>query len=59
MEVHQLADKKNAGEPDVSNSFSEPNRITTKKIEVTAKDGKLDFTFPALSLTARPGRRAD
>jgi alpha-N-arabinofuranosidase len=51
LEVWTLADRKKAGEPDVTNSFGEPERVApaTSRFPVTA--GRFDYCFPALSLT--------
>ncbi len=51
VEVWTLADRKKAGEPDVTNSFEEPERITAVSSRLAAASGKFDFRFPALSLS--------
>jgi alpha-N-arabinofuranosidase len=49
--VWTLADRQNVGEPDVANSFGEPERIIAKKTKLNAKSAKFDYSFPKLSLT--------
>jgi alpha-L-arabinofuranosidase len=50
--VWSLADSKNAGEPDATNSFAEPMRIATRQTEVIEPASpKFSFLFPPLSLT--------
>lgn len=46
-----LTDRKRAGEPDVTNSFGEPDRISPVKAKVQVAAPYFDFRFPALSLT--------
>ncbi|MFL5241359.1 MAG: alpha-L-arabinofuranosidase C-terminal domain-containing protein [Gemmataceae bacterium] len=49
--VWTLADTKHAGEPDVANSFAQPERIASVEGKFKAKSAKFDYSFPALSLT--------
>jgi alpha-N-arabinofuranosidase len=51
VEVWTLADTKNAGEPDVTNSFGEPERIVPRRSAFTPQSPKFDYSFPPLSLT--------
>jgi alpha-N-arabinofuranosidase len=50
-EVWTLADTKHAGEPDATNSFIEPDRITPVKTTFKASSPKFEYNFPPLSLT--------
>jgi alpha-L-arabinofuranosidase len=50
-EVWTLADTKQAGEPDVSNSFAEPERATAIASKFRATAARFEYRFPALSLT--------
>jgi alpha-L-arabinofuranosidase len=50
-EVWTLADTKRAGEPDVTNSFGEPDRVTPVAGKFRAASARFDYRFPALSLT--------
>ena len=49
--VWTLADSKRAGEPDVRNTFGEPERISIRKSMLSNRGGKFDYSFPSLSLT--------
>jgi alpha-N-arabinofuranosidase len=49
--VWTLADKKQMGEPDVTNSFAEPERIEPVGSTFKTTSGKFEFRFPALSVT--------
>ncbi len=51
VSVWTLADRHKAGEPDVANSFSEPERITARRSTLEARPPKFSYRFPALSLT--------
>jgi alpha-N-arabinofuranosidase len=51
VEVWTLADQKKAGEPDVTNSFAEPERVTARATRHQTASGRFDYRFPALSLT--------
>jgi len=46
-----LTDRKNAGEPDVTNGFGDPERIIPVKSSFQAPLPRFDYRFPALSLT--------
>ncbi len=50
-EVWTLTDRHAAGEPDVSNSFSEPARVSPVKSSLSNVGPALGYTFPAISLT--------
>jgi alpha-N-arabinofuranosidase len=50
-EIWTLTDRKKAGEPDITNTFGEPERIAPVTARFAAKSGKFAFRFPALSLT--------
>lgn len=49
--VWTLADTRGAGEPDVTNSFAEPQRVAPVRRTVRAAAARLSYRFPALSLT--------
>jgi alpha-N-arabinofuranosidase len=49
--VWTLADRKQAGEPDVANSFADPERVVPVESKFSAASTRFDYTFPALSLT--------
>jgi alpha-N-arabinofuranosidase len=51
MDVSTLADRRHAGEPDVTNSFAEPERVTVFRTKVSRSATRFSFRFPALSLT--------
>jgi alpha-N-arabinofuranosidase len=51
MEVITLADSKRAGEPDVTNSFDEPNRVVPMTSTFAAPAAKFEYHFEPLSLT--------
>ena len=51
IEIWSLADRDRATEPDVSNSFADPERITAKSNKFAAESGRFNYSFPALSLT--------
>jgi alpha-N-arabinofuranosidase len=50
VEVWTLDDTKDAGEPDVTNSFAEPERIVPRRSTFTPASATFDFRFPRLSL---------
>ncbi len=50
LSVWTLADRARAGEPDVTNSFSDPERITTVRGGFRADAPRFAYRFPALSL---------
>jgi len=49
--VWMLSDTKHAGEPDVANSFADPQRIAPVETKFKATSALFDFRFPSLSLT--------
>jgi alpha-N-arabinofuranosidase len=49
--IHTLTDRKRAGEPDVTNSFAEPQRVSTKTATLKVSQPRFAYRFPALSLT--------
>ena len=51
LTVWMLADTQSAGEPDVANSFAEPQRIVPGRKTVHMASARLSYRFPALSLT--------
>ncbi len=51
VEVWTLGDRKKAGEPDVTNSFGDPERVAPTPLRFKATVGQFDYRFPALSLT--------
>jgi alpha-L-arabinofuranosidase len=51
VEVWTLSDCKKAGEPDVTNSFGEPERVAPVTTRFKAARGRFDYRFPALTLT--------
>jgi len=51
VEVWTLTDRRQAGEPDVTNSFGEPERVTPVASKLKTGSGRFDYRFPALSLT--------
>jgi alpha-N-arabinofuranosidase len=51
MEVITLTDTKHAGEPDVTNSFTEPKRVAPVESKFNATAPKFDYRFAPLSLT--------
>jgi alpha-N-arabinofuranosidase len=51
VQVWTLADTSDAGEPDVTNSFAEPERIVTRHTTFTPSSPIFDYRFPRLSLT--------
>jgi alpha-L-arabinofuranosidase len=50
-EVWTLADTKRAGEPDVTNSFGEPQRVVPARTTFKAESPRFTYRFPPLSLT--------
>jgi alpha-N-arabinofuranosidase len=57
--VWTLADRDRAGEPDVTNSFTDPERVRPVRSTYRAAGARFDYRFPALSLTVlvwRPGK---
>jgi alpha-N-arabinofuranosidase len=53
-----LTDTKNAGEPDVANTFAEPERIVPKEKHLRIVQGGIDYEFPPLSLTVLRWQRS-
>ena len=51
LSVWTLADHARAGEPDVRNSFGQPERISPERSTFRANSPKFNYRFPALSLT--------
>ena len=51
LEVWTLADTKHAGEPDVTNNFSDPERVVPTRSTFAAASPRFDYAFPPLSLT--------
>jgi alpha-N-arabinofuranosidase len=51
VEVWTLADRKAAGEPDVTNSFGDPERVAPVKSRFKAESGRFEYKFPALTVT--------
>ncbi len=49
--VRTLADRQHAGEPDVANSFAEPERVAPVQATFRAHAPTFDYPFPPLSLT--------
>jgi alpha-N-arabinofuranosidase len=51
VEVWTLGDRKKAGEPDVANSFDDPERVAPAASRFPAASGRFDYRFLALTLT--------
>ncbi len=51
LSVWTLADRDRAGEPDVTNGFSDSDRVATRESKVEVESGRFNYDFPALSLT--------
>jgi alpha-N-arabinofuranosidase len=51
MNVWTLTDRRHAGEPDVANSFAEPERVAPVRSTFQAPAPRFTYRFPALSLT--------
>jgi len=51
LAVWTLTDRRHAGEPDVTNTFGDPERITPVESTFAARSPRFDYRFPALSLT--------
>jgi alpha-N-arabinofuranosidase len=51
VSVWTLADRDRAGEPDVTNSFGDPERVRPVRSTYRAPAARFDYRFPALSLT--------
>src|SRR5262249_30271526 len=54
--VWTLADRKHAGEPDVVNSFANPERIVPIALRFHVPSARFRYRFPALSLTVMKWR---
>ena len=52
VEVWTLADRDRAGEPDVTNGFADPERVSVARARFAAAAPRFEYRFPALSLTA-------
>jgi alpha-N-arabinofuranosidase len=50
-DVWTLTDTEHAGEPDVANSFAEPERVATRASRFRATAARFEYRFPTLSLT--------
>jgi alpha-L-arabinofuranosidase len=59
VEVWTLADRRKAGEPDVSNSFGDRERVAVTASRLQAPSGCFSYCFPALSLTVLRWRVKD
>ena len=53
-----LTDRQHAGEPDVTNSFGDPERIIPVKSKFQSTSSRFDYRFPALSMTVMRWRVA-
>jgi alpha-N-arabinofuranosidase len=51
LSVWTLADRDRSGEPDVTNSFGDPERVSLVESKFKAAGAKFSYQFPALSLT--------
>jgi len=51
VRISTLADKEAAGEPDVANSFAEPDRVSPVESTARGATPRLEYRFPPLSLT--------
>ena len=51
FEVWTLGDGKDALEPDVTNSFADPERVVPRRVTFTATSPVFNFDFPPFSLT--------
>jgi alpha-N-arabinofuranosidase len=58
VSVWTLADREKAGEPDVTNSFGEPERVRPAQSKHRAAGARFDYRFPPLSLTVLEWRVA-
>lgn len=59
VEVRTLTDRRHAGEPDVANSFGEPERVAPVSSRLHAAGTRFESRFPALSLTVLRWRVVD
>jgi alpha-L-arabinofuranosidase len=51
VQVVTLADRDQAGEPDVTNTFNDPDRMAPQTTTFPAASAKFDYPFSPLSLT--------
>lgn len=51
ISVWTLTDSRRAGEPDVTNSFDEPERVAPAQSDLGVSSGRFSYRFPRLSLT--------
>jgi alpha-N-arabinofuranosidase len=51
LEVWTLADSRRAGEPDATNSFTDPQRVAPARSTFKASSPRFEYAFPPLSLT--------
>ena len=51
LEVWTLADGKQAGEPDATNSFGEPERVKARRSSLSVTSPSFVYRFPPLSLS--------
>jgi alpha-N-arabinofuranosidase len=51
VSIWTLADRKSAGEPDVTNSFEDPERVAPAASTFKAAAAQFEYRFPPLSLT--------
>jgi alpha-N-arabinofuranosidase len=51
VSVWTLGDRDKASEPDVTNSFADPERVQVVRSKFRAADARFDYRFPALSVT--------
>jgi alpha-N-arabinofuranosidase len=56
--VCSLADRKETGEPDVTNSFADPERVSPVTSRFKASGPRFEYRFPPLSLTVLEWRLA-
>lgn len=59
VEVWTLEDRDHAGEPDVTNSFGDPERIAARPSVLTAASPQFAYRFPKLSVTVLKWRRSN
>lgn len=51
LQVRTLTDRRHAGEPDVANTFADPERVFPAPSTVRVDSARFDYRFPALSLS--------
>jgi alpha-N-arabinofuranosidase len=59
VEVWTVGDRERAGEPDVANSFDDPERVAAVASKFKASSGRFDYRFPPLTLTVLRWKVAD